>query len=498
MKVFQVVILFLCFHFSANSQEMLGIVNSNYAGVYGIGLNPASMIGSRLYMDYNLASFQSSFINNYAFLEPSDYTDYILKGIVPLYYTNENEERNYTIYRSENNYIGYFNQRFLGPSAMIVDGKHAYGISTAVRSNFSVHNLPNEIGVFLYEAIDYDPQHGITYNHDKDIRVGSLVWTEINLSYAYNFKRYKWDSWTVGITIKPLLGTMGTYTNIFNLSYQVHNDDSASVYNTSFEYALSLPVDYNDQDFPRSSLMRGFGFGFDAGIVYAKTTKGHSTNFYSRLCEQKYEAYNYRIGFSIIDVGYIRFTKDAEFKSFSNTHTEWYEPYDTLANNSVDLITAKVDSYFLANADETVSKKNFVMNLPPALSIQYDRAINKYIFVNGTLIYGFNLGESFVKRPSVVVIAPRMETARLEISLPISIVEWNVSKPYVGLSIRYGNFFVGCDKLNPVLGLSDFDSFDAYFGLRLNLSNVLRMNYIKGLCGSQKLRNIEMFDFRNF
>lgn len=480
------------------NQEMLGIANSNYSGIYGISINPANMVGSRLYMDYNLLSFQSSAINNYIYVERNEFLDYLFNGIVPVYYTTENEKRGYTIYRENDYYYGYINQRIIGPGAMIVDGKHAYGVTTAMRTNASFKNLPNDIGLFLYEAIDYDAQHEINYIHDKDIRLGSMAWFEINFSYAYNFKRYKWDSWALGVTVKSLLGSMGTYSNIYDVNYNVHNDDSATVYNTNFEYAYSIPLDYNNNDFPGNPFIRGFGLGIDLGITYAKTTKGHSTMHFSRLCEQRYEHYNYKFGISLLDIGFIRFTRNAELKSYHNSRTSWYKPYDTLPDNSVNDITTKLDYYFYDNSEEVKLKNKFNMSPPPALCLQYDHAINKFLFLNGTLIYGFNLGKAFIKRPSIIMFAPRFETARIEFSLPVSFIEWDWGFPRIGLAVRFGNLFAGLDKINSFIGLDDYSGFDLYGGIRLNLSNNLRMNFIKGLCGKKKLRNIETFDFRNF
>ena len=477
---------------------MLGLVSSNYSGIYGISLNPANMVGSRLYMDYNLLSFQSSFVNNYMYIERDDYLNYLFYGTVPVYFTTEKEKRDYTIYRDNDYYYGYFNQKILGPAAMIVDGKHAYGIATSMRTNVSFHNVPNDIGLFLYEAIDYDVQHGITFSHNKDIQLGSMNWFEVDLSYAYNFKRYKWDSWAVGITVKPLLGAMVTYSNIYDLTYKVHNDDSASVYSANFDYAYAIPIDNNDNNFPQSPLIRGFGMGFDLGVTYAKTTKGHSTKHYDRLCEQPYEAYNYKFGISLIDIGYIKFNKNAEQKRYINTHTEWYDPYDTLPNNSMDNISSKLDYYFKENSEEVTVRNSFVATLPAAVSLQYDYSFNDYLYINGTLIYGFSLGKSFIKRPSILLLAPRFETARLEISLPISIAEWDWNFPRFGFSFRYGNLFFGFDKVNSFIGFSEFNGFDFYGGIRLNLTNNLKMNYLKGFCGIKKLRNIETFDYRNF
>ncbi len=498
MKVFSSICLLLFSHFVLVGQEMLGIVSSNFSGIYGISLNPSSMVGSRLYMDYNLLSLNSSFVNNYIYIERSDYADWLFNGVTPVYYTSENEERNFNVSRNSKDKYGFYTTRVMGPGAMIVDGDHAYGITTSYRTNFSFHNLPQDISNFLYEAIDYDVQHRLNYSHDEKIQIGALSWFEINLSYAYNFHRYKWDSWTAGITIKPLLGYFGTYTNLYNVSYLVHNDTVASVYSASFDYAYSLPIGYSDNNFPHEPFIRGFGFGADIGITYAKTTKGHTSKIYSRLCEQRYEKYNYKIAVSLLDFGYIRFSKNAQLNSYSEASTEWYKPYDTLPTGSVDELNAKIESYFKDSAKDFESKQSFNMNPPPCASLQIDYPIKDYFFINMTMIWGFNIGKSYIKRPSLLSVAPRFETARIEVCMPVSIYEWNFTYPQIGLAIRYGNFFFGTDKLSTFIGINDFAAFDFYLGLRLNISNTFRMNYIKEICGRDRLRNIEMFDFRNF
>ncbi|MBC8487722.1 MAG: hypothetical protein H8D45_16965, partial [Bacteroidetes bacterium] len=146
-----------------------------------------------------------------------------------------------------------------------------------------------------------------------------------------------------------------------------------------------------------------------------------------------------------------------------------------------------------SNADD-----KFVLYTPLAVSLQFDYHLKKFIYLNGTLIYGFGLGDNFVKRPSVVAFTPRYEKTRWEIAMPLSFVNWDFLDPHIGVAIRYGNFFIGMDKINSFLGFSDFSEFDFYIGLRLNLSGNLRMDYFKGNCGEYKLHNIEMFDYRNF
>ncbi|MCD4789195.1 MAG: DUF5723 family protein [Bacteroidales bacterium] len=491
-------IFFICnIIFNINGQEMLGVINSNYAGIYGISLNPSSMVGSKLYMDYNLLSCNMFVDNNYMFIDRSDFVKLFYKGVIPVYRTSENEARDFDIYRDKDYYHGFQNIRLTGPGGMLVYGKHAFGIFTAFRSNTFFNKLPKDMGIFLYEAIDFDEQQKIDWSHDKTIRFGSVSWFELDLSYAYNIHRYKWEYWSVGISIKPLFGISGLYSNVYNVDYFVQHDDTAFIRNLDFNYSYSLPVNYNDNT-REGPLFRGFGFGVDLGVTYMHTTKGHSNKYFGKLCAQRYDDYNYKIGLSILDLGYIKFTKKAEVRSFNETGTNWYRSADTLPTGSINEINYKLDHYFSDYPGQSITDDKFVIYTPLAVSLQFDYHLNKFVYLNGTVIYGFGLGDNFVKRPSVVAFTPRYEKTRWEIAMPLSFVNWDFLDPHIGVAIRYGNFFMGMDRINSFLGFSDFSEFDFYIGLRLNLSGNLRMDYFKGNCGKNKLHNIEMFDFRNF
>ena len=53
-----------------SAQSYLGIVNSNYAGVTGMELQPASIVDSRYRFDISLFGLSSTIANNYVGLEP--------------------------------------------------------------------------------------------------------------------------------------------------------------------------------------------------------------------------------------------------------------------------------------------------------------------------------------------------------------------------------------------------------------------------------------------
>lgn len=56
-----------------SAQEMLGIVNSSYAGITGSVINPAVTVTSPYYIDINLVSGDFFAANNYLYLAKEEY-----------------------------------------------------------------------------------------------------------------------------------------------------------------------------------------------------------------------------------------------------------------------------------------------------------------------------------------------------------------------------------------------------------------------------------------
>lgn len=498
MKHFSIGIVFILFHLLGLSQEMLGVIHSNYAGIYAIGINPAGMVASKLYLDFNLISAQGYFDNDYAYISRDDFVGLVRDKVAPRYYTDAHEARAYGIYRNNDFYSGFQNAKFMGPGAMLVDGKHAFGITSSFRTLTAFRGMPNDVALFLYEAIDFKKQHNITYNHDTPILAASMSWFELGLSYAINFYRKKWSYWSAGITLKPLFGSSGAFTSISHVNYEVLDDTTALVNDASFQYGLAVPLNYNTNAFELNPVIRGFGFGVDLGVMYQFTTKGYSTTYFTRICEQPYEDYNFRIGLSLIDLGYIKFKKEAVFEQYTNTHTSWYKPDDVLPDSTINTIVGKIDYYFKDAQGDIVKTNDFVMYLPPAFSFQADINLWHHWYLNTSAILGLQISKQSIYRPSLISIAPRYETARWEFSLPVSVLGYNFKNPQIGVAFRYGNLFAGIDRINTLTGFVDFTGVDAYAGIRLNLSNLMHLNFIKGYCGLKKARNIETFDYRNF
>ena len=77
--------------------------------------------------------------------------------------------------------------------------------------------------------------------------------------------------------------------------------------------------------------------------------------------------------------------------------------------------------------------------------------------------------------PSIIALTPRYETLRFEVAVPISVIAWEVLKPKLGLSLRYGNFFIGMNDLSPLTGIAELSGIDIYAGIKLNLSRTFNI-----------------------
>jgi hypothetical protein len=130
------------------SQDMLGITNSNYSGINGIMINPASIVNPKSCIDINIITVNSSIQNNYLYFRGEDYKisslfnkKFMLEGNRKKD-LNSDEEITYISdkYDKSNKYL-FTNTNIQLPSLLVAYNKHAFGFSTASRSVASVNNM---------------------------------------------------------------------------------------------------------------------------------------------------------------------------------------------------------------------------------------------------------------------------------------------------------------------------------------------------------------------
>lgn len=461
--------------FSARSQEMHGFVSSNYAGITGSQINPTSILTSKLFLDINALGLHVNADNNYVYLSKTDYkfSRFISGGEFPEHTVGEGTETRNFYDKYNKDLKNLFSQvRIMGPSAMFATGEQAFGFSTAYRTLLSGRYIPYEVAKFGIEGMDYSPLHKINFVDEHDFRTASMAFAEISATYSRVVYKHNRDHWTAGITVKGLFGTAGAFGYVDNIDYLVPNRDTLIVNNINGQMGMSLPVDYYNNDILiPGKLFRGNGLGIDIGVTYQKKILGYTNKGYSMPCEQPYEPYRYKIGFSILDLGRIKFKSDARLLDLVDASAYW-ENISSYNYNNLDELFKKISYEFSGDENALVKGNAFSIWLPTAFSTQVDVRVNTKVYLNATIVQPLVMGKAAVVRPSQVAVTPRFETDYFEVAMPFILYDYK--HPRLGLSARLHKVVIGTDKLGGFFGMSDFYGMDFYV--------LVKFSFFKGQC----------------
>jgi hypothetical protein len=472
LKSIITVLLVCIIAFNGRAQEMHGFVNSNYAGITGSYINPTSILNSKLFLDIVPFGLHVNIDNNYIFLAKDEYK--FSRFVTPGAQFPEHGEDSRAFYDNFNTDLkdAYTEVRVIGPSGMFAFNDQAFGFSSGFRTIVSGQSIPYELAKFAVEGLDYSPLHRINFINEHKFRAAGLAFAEIAGTYSRVLYKRNRDHFSAGITIKGLFGTAGGFGYVENVDYMLPNEDTLIVYNTNGKMGVSLPIDYynNDVLIP-GKLFRGSGIGLDFGITYQKKIMGHSNKGYSLPCEYPYEPYRYRIGFSIIDFGSIRFKRDARYLELIDQSTYWAD-LSRYTYTNLDNLFRTVSYEFSGDSSALIIANAFSIWLPAAISMQADFRINKRIYVNGTIVHPLIISNAQAVRPPQVSLTPRWESSYFGFAVPL--ILYNYKYPRVGLNFRFHKLVIGTDKLGSFFGLSDFYGLDFYV--------MLKFSFLKGEC----------------
>jgi hypothetical protein len=464
-----------------SSQESLGIVNSSYSGITGSMINPAVAVTSPFYIDINILAIDAFAENNYIYMAKEEYRFKRFFEKNPKFPTHgvDNNLIVYDYYTTKDK-KAYANIRLSGPSFSINLGRHSFGIVTGARAVSSFKNVPYDIAKFGFDKLEYPPQYDINYIDNRNIYNAELSWAEFGLNYSYVIKQQGLDYWAAGVTVKRLKGYAGGYFNTKNVDYVFLDKDTLIVHNINAEGGYSLPFDYSTNQFVSSPLFRGKGMGFDLGVIYEKKKRNVRDEKVSKLCAQNYVPYQYKIGISLLDIGRIKFTENAQKIIMNDGSTYWPGISGMDFTNMQDL-TDTVSQMFYGNTTEIYQGNEIKVALPTAISIQADiNYINNW-YINGTLVYPVQFSKSGVVRPVLFGLTPRYQTELFEVSMPLTLYDW--TSPRIGLSARFMGFYIGTEKISGYFHYKDFTGIDFYAGLKISLQKGHCRNTPSDNCG---------------
>lgn len=473
--------------------QSLGGGQTNYAGSASLLTNPAFITTSNVYMDFSVASIGLSVYNDYAYVKGRDLSSFIFgkDHVFPTYNVDGNDY-NFMVYnnvdKKPNNIYEAFDanvMRFM----YNIDGKQAVAFSFNLRAYTNGKNLPYEIPEIVVNGLDGDNFNG--HYSSSNASIATMEWAEVALAYSRKiYDRYR-NRVDVGLSAKYLLGYSAAVGNINSLDYDIFYEDSIMVNMFDADIAYSLPIKYNEDfvssSFFDNSIVRGTGFAFDLGFSY--TRKKNIVSNERRIlapCMQPRLDYVWKLGVSLMDVGFIHFNDNAVENSFMNDVETCFDTYIfNDVENFDDIVKFMSAVYYDGDSLASFVGNDFSVGLPTTLRFQFDYNVKDDFYINATYQQPLKLMKYSVEASPQIMIEPRYESDYLELGLPFALR--NYRHFLVGAYARLGFITIGTQNLGSYLGFGNVNGMDVYVSVKFN--------FIKGNCAKKRFDACWSADF---
>ncbi len=447
--------LFLMLHFlvmhAAFSQEMFGIINSNYSGNLGLTLNPASVVAMPFRNEFNIHSEALSIQNNLMYFNKGTGIGSILSGKAAA------DESNIVFYNSPGAKEMYGSGFILGPAYARSSRNSGWALHTAIRINSNIDQLNNPLAKFLWDGLNFEKEPNLELS-SSPYSFNMLQWYEIGFTYGHKLLEVKRSMVTLGGTANFNIGSNAIYIKSESMNFNILPPDQLEINNFTGVYAHTFETDNSSlNDFTG---IKGTGGSFNLGMQYYflhKQKQGDDKPLSNN------RDYLFRFGASLIDVGYINFFNNNQVYEFKNDKAVFTE-MDTIKFNGINDFEEYLNTKFTGSPEGAATDKTLSMGLPAAASVQLDVNIYRNLFANITCIKPVDFYYPQVKRPGSFSISARYQSKNFEIALPYSVYQQYKQK--LGFALRYKFFFIGTDEIGSYLGSKNIDGMDAYFGFK--------------------------------
>jgi hypothetical protein len=430
----KIVLLFIGLFYLSSiviAQENQGVVFDNYNPVNGQFINPSNIVDAKPWLDINIIGASAFIYNNMFYYPNTTLWNFDAFKSEPLFKENVNKINAYT------------NTFVLGPSVSLVVEKQSFSLFSAARVVGNVLNAPSVLGKMA--ATDGTDDNDTGFYDVKNARVKTMAWGEIGFTYGRILKSNGFEMITGAVSVKRLFGFQNSTVNVKEGQLHVVTPDSALLFTDNGKFSYAEPASN-----------AGKGWGISLGATFKKMKNNvdqyypHSTKSRCNLID-----YKYKIGVSLIDLGFINYRSGAIYGDLESVTT-------------LDTIDSGDD--VLDEANRLAKGNKFTAPLPAALSVQADYNVNDKIYLNATIIQRIPFIKSFgVERENLLTVSGRYETKYIGVALPISIV--NYEKMIVGLAFRLANLTIGTDHLLPWIIKQDVNTASLYFNLKITIFN---------------------------
>lgn len=479
--------LLLIFIFGASdlgAQSYVGLMHSNLSGIHQTGFNPANIANSRHKMYFNGLTAGFGFNNNYLGMSLPFPLYQLINGNYPSQYKNANGSLNFQDAWLNENLNGkpknanlYLQTR--GPGVMFQLSK-GFSIGLQLKNTFSfqINDVSEDLARLARYGID-SSRGSVSYSGPNQFQVGKTFgdnaftinmngYGEIGLTLAKTIINNDNFVLKAGVTPKYLMGYATGYIKNKGITIRASGQDTIVFKETDVEYGYSNPEGlFQGQVINFGALtnkLSGSGFGYDIGVSFQVSPSG------TKRVINKDNNYLFRGGISILDAGHISYNKNIKNTHITNPggNEKYFIINDKFANawgQSQERGIAYTDSVMRTLFNVDTSSKKIVSNLPTTLNMQFDYNVFKFVYLGANLSQDFRGKRSIgSRRPSYLMLIPRIETKLVEFALPIGLMN-DYRNARIGFYLRLGPVFIGSDNLVGQLKGNNIYGTDLYFGI---------------------------------
>ncbi len=481
------------------SQDFLPTLSDNYMGINQVILQPAAVADNRFQRDFSLIGFNCDIFN--------DAMRYRSKWMLnPLgVLTNKKwwDENTYLDAPNGQQKNFYMSQSIMGPGFLVSIGeKHGFGFTFRLRSITNTDDLIEPLFHSIYTQYKEEDYWNKWY-YDEEMRSVQHIFGDYGLVYGAELMNRGPHFMKAGATLKILQGIAAAYVQAEGLYFYYDGAEGTEAepisWNSPYVYGGlsgnwgSYDEDGNYDYFITYKLTSKLSVGMDVGLVYEfrPDFKQYKYNVDGRryLNRKDRNKYLFKVGFSLLDVGRLKYKK--EYNSFNlaasftpdyaqryangdnsvPTNTEWLDVDKASFSflEYVNFVDTLYQRYLTGRGVEKLDGDPgyFYTKLPTSFSFQLDVKAYRFIYVNLTTFTGLNQGFRQVPNSHYISnysITPRFETRWLTVSVPIQYNQYQ--KLNIGLGVRTAFVYFGITNLFSAL-VKDSHGLNIYIGGKL-------------------------------
>jgi len=439
---------------SAEAQRFNGFIYSDFSGILGARVQPASIAGSPYKWDVSLINGDAFITNNIGKLERNGETSTITRFI---------DDK--TKFLQANASVG-------GISAMLsLPNNQAIGIQYQLRAQVSANNITPDFVSQVNRFTDARFLNSTT--EDQSGELAAAVWRELSFTYAKVVHDDGYNRWKFGVTAKMINTYGGAYVKLNDLDYDINGQGLAQFTNWQMDFGYSFNLDPFDgfngnEQFNGLPPKNKYSSAYDIGVVFERrASRAPPKTAVGTRLEPDVD-YEFRVSASLIDIGRMKFTQ-----GLASTRVRGIDPGITGPLDLDQLLDGVDDAASLAQTFDTFTDietipGTFTLSLPTTLNLNFDYNFGNDWWINANgLIDASGLMPTDLKLNylSNLTITPRWEQSRKAVYMPVYINQ--IGDFHLGLAARLGVLTLGTQNLGSLFA-PERTNFGFFFTLNIN------------------------------